>query len=157
LNGLEAAARVASRFPQARVIILSMTATQEIVLQALRAGAAGYLVKNVSPRELELAILAVARGEVYLSSSIASHVVEACLKQNHDAPGSLARLTPRQREVLQLIAEGNTTKEIACKLGVAFKTAETFRTELMESLDIHDIAGLTRYAIRMGLVSVDAP
>lgn len=156
LNGLEATARAAHRFPQTRVIMLSMYAAPELVLQALRAGAAGYLVKSVSPQELELAINAAARGETYLSSAISRHVVDACLQSNRDTANSLERLTHRQREVLQLIAEGNTTKQIARKLGVAPKTVETYRAELMKELDIHDIAGLTRCAIRLGLVTADA-
>jgi DNA-binding NarL/FixJ family response regulator len=153
MNGLEAAARVASKFPETRVVMLSMNTSQEFVLQALQAGAAGYLLKNISPSELETAVKAVARGETHLSSGIARHVIEAYLSRKDRRAGLLAQLTPRQREVLQLIAEGNSTKVIAKKLGIAVKTADTYRTELMESLDIHDVAGLTRYAIRMGLVS----
>lgn len=156
LNGLEAAARLASKLPQTRVVMLSMNTSPEFVLQALQAGAAGYLLKNISPSELEIAVAAVARGETYLSSGIARHVIDAYLERTDRRLSSLAQLSPRQREVLQLIAEGNPTKMIAKKLGISVKTAETYRTELMEALDIHDVAGLTRYAIRMGLVSPDA-
>jgi DNA-binding NarL/FixJ family response regulator len=156
LNGLEATARAAGKFPKTRVVILSMSADQEFVVQALQAGAAGYLLKNVTPEELELAIRASARGEVYLCSAISRHVVDGCLAWSKGPAYSPRQLTPRQREVLQLIAEGNTTKAIARKLGISVKTAESYRSELMEALDIHDVAGLTRYAIRTGLISPDA-
>lgn len=153
LNGLDATARVASEFPNVRVIILSMHANEEYVLQALRAGATGYLLKDSDAAELELAIAAVARGETYLSPPVSKHVIADYIRLVGGESGSLERLTPRQREVLQLIAEGHTTKEIAQILSVSVKTVTTHRMELMERLDIHDIAGLVRYAIRMGLVS----
>jgi DNA-binding NarL/FixJ family response regulator len=156
LNGLDATARVARTCPNTRVIILSMNAGEDSVLQALRAGAAGYLVKNADPAELELAIRAVNRAEMFLSSAISQHVVAACLARRGTDESSLARLTPRQREVLQLIAEGHTTKGIAKLLGISVKTAEAYRGELMKALDLHDIASLTRYAISTGLVSPDA-
>jgi len=156
LNGLEATARAASKFPNARVVILSMSADQEFVVQALQAGAAGYLLKNVTPEELELAIRAAARGDIYLSSGISKHVVDGCLAWSKATASPHKQLTPRQREVLQLIAEGSTTKAIAKKLGISVKTAESYRAELMEALDIHDVAGLTRYAIRTGLITPDA-
>jgi DNA-binding NarL/FixJ family response regulator len=155
LNGLDATARVTRTCPATRVVMLSMNAGEDSVLQALRAGAAGYLVKTADPAELELAIRAVARGETFLSSAISQHVVAACLGRLNKEKTSLERLMPRQREVLQLIAEGHSTKEIAKELGISRKTAETYRTELMKELDIHDIASLTRYALRMG-VSPDA-
>jgi DNA-binding NarL/FixJ family response regulator len=156
LNGLEATARAASKFPNTRVVMLSMSADQEFVVQALQAGAAGYLLKNVTPDELELAIRAAARGEIYLCSGISKHVVDGCLAWSKTTASPLKQLTPRQREVLQLIAEGSTTKAIAKKLGLSVKTAESYRAELMEALDIHDVAGLTRYAIRTGLITPDA-
>lgn len=156
LNGLDATARVARTYPATRVIMLSMNADEDSVLQTLRAGAAGYLVKTADPAELELAIRAVVRWETFLSSVISQHVVAACLGRLDKEQTSLERLTPRQREVLQLIAEGNTTKEIAKKLGISPKTAETYRGELMKALDIHDIASLTRYAIRTGIVALVA-
>lgn len=153
LNGLETTARAAHKFPDMRIVILSMNACQEFVLQALQAGAAGYLLKNITPTELELAVRAVARGETYLSSAISGHVVQACLQRNGSSQSTHDQLSPRQREILQLIAEGNPTKRIAEKMGVSVKTAETHRTLLMNTLEIHDIAGLTRYAIRIGLVA----
>jgi DNA-binding NarL/FixJ family response regulator len=155
LNGLEATARAASKFPGTHVIILSMSADQEFVVQALQAGAAGYLLKNVTPEELELAIGAAARGETYLCSGISRHVIDGCLAWSKATASAPRQLTPRQREVLQLVAEGSTTKDIARKLGIAVKTVESYRAELMEALDIHDVAGLTRYAIRTGLITPD--
>ena len=156
LNGLEATARISGKFPNVHVVILSMTAGQEFVLQALQAGAAGYLLKNVNPQELEMAVRATARGEIYLCSAISRHLVDAYLTRAKGLPAAKEHLTPRQREVLQLIAEGATTKAIAKKLGISVKTAESYRAELMETLDIHDIAGLTRYAVRTGLITPDA-
>jgi len=156
LNGLDAAARIARAFPRTRVVIVSMNADEDSVLKSLRAGAAGYVVKTADPAELELAIRAAARGERFLSSAVSEHVVAACLKRVDREQTSLERLTPRQREVLQLIAEGHTTKEIAARLDISAKTAESYRGELMKVLEIHDVASLTRYAIRAGLVSVDS-
>lgn len=156
LNGLDAAARVARAFPRTRVVIVSMNADEDSVLKALRAGAAGYLVKSADPAELELAIRATARGETFLSSVVSEHLVAACVKRLDSERTSLERLTQRQREVLQLVAEGHTTKEIATKLGISVKTAETYRGELMRALGIHDVATLTRYAIRTGLISLDS-
>ncbi len=156
LNGLDAAARIARAFPRTRVVIVSMNADEDSVLKSLRAGAAGYVVKTADPAELELAIRAAARGERFLSSAVSQHVVAACLKRVDREQTSLERLMPRQREVLQLIAEGHTTKEIAARLDISAKTAESYRGELMKVLEIHDVASLTRYAIRAGLVSVDS-
>ena len=156
LNGLDAAARMAHVCPRSRVIILSMNADEDSVLKSLRAGAVGYLVKTADPAELERAIRSVMSGEKFLSSAVSKHVVDACLGRVRKEQTSLERLTPRQREVLQLVAEGHTTKEIAAKLQIGVKTAEAYRGELMRALDIHDVASLTRYAIRTGLVSLDA-
>jgi len=152
LNGLEATARATERFPHVRVIVLSMHMNEEYVLRALRAGADGYLLKDSDIAELELAIKAVTRGETYLSPPISKQVAEYVRRVNGE-PSSLERLTPRQVEVLQLIAEGHTTKEVARVLDVSVKTVETHRAQLMERLGIHDIAGLVRYAIREGLVT----
>ena len=159
LNGLEAAARVTKEFPQVRVIILSMYANEEYVLQSLRAGAAGYLLKGARAAELELAVASVARGETYLSPAASKHVIGDYVQRaagdavpNQDDRNRAERLTPRQREILQLIAEGHSTKEIAHALAISVKTAESHRTQIMERLGIHDIAGLVRYAIRAGLI-----
>lgn len=155
LNGLEATARISKKFPYVRVIVLSMHLNEEYVLQALRAGAAGYMVKGADAAELEIAIRAVARGETYLSPVVSKHVVTDYIQRVSGETTSLELLTPRQREVLQLIAEGYSTKKIAHTLKISVKTVETHRMQLMERLDIHDIAGLVRHAIRVGLVKPD--
>ncbi len=152
LNGLEATARMAREFPTVRVIILSMHANEEYVLQTLRAGASGYLLKDAATAELELAIQAVARGDTYLSPAISKRVIEDYLGRTSGEKGPMEQLTPRQREILQLVAEGRSTKEIAFVLNVSVKTVETHRTQLMDRLDIHDVPGLVRYAMRVGLV-----
>jgi DNA-binding NarL/FixJ family response regulator len=160
LNGLEVVARISKELSNVRIIILSMHANEEYVVQALRAGASGYLLKDSAPTELEFAIGAVMRGETYLSPAISKHVVDTYLrritdtvKEKESDPDAFTHLTSRQREILQLIAEGNSTKEIANKLNVSIKTVETHRMQLMDRLGIHDVAGLVRYAIRTGIIS----
>jgi DNA-binding NarL/FixJ family response regulator len=153
LDGLTAAARVAKEFPEVRVIILSMHSDQEYVLRALRAGAKGYLLKGARTSELELAVTAVARGETYLSPAASIHVIDDVVRRASGETRPLERLTARQRQVLQLIAEGHTRKQIAQALKIRAKTVDTFRAQLMEGLDIHDVAGLVRFAINEGLVS----
>jgi DNA-binding NarL/FixJ family response regulator len=155
MNGFEAALRLKKEHPQVKIIILSMHASEEYVLQALRAGASGYLVKDSAPLELALALQAVARGETYLSPPISRQVVESYMQRVGQGEDPLALLTGRQREILQLIAEGSSTKEIARKLNLSVKTVETHRAQLMERLDIHDVAGLVRFAVRHGLVGTD--
>jgi DNA-binding NarL/FixJ family response regulator len=155
LNGLEATARIAKSFPEVRVIILSMHASEEYVLQALRAGAMGYILKDAGTAELEIAIRAVGRDETYLSPAVSKHVVANYVRRVGGEVNSLERLTRRQREILQLIAEGHSTQEIAQLLSISVKTVESHRSQLMERLDIHDVAGLVRYAIRMGLVTTN--
>lgn len=153
LNGLEATRRLVKDYPQVRVVMLSMHADESHVLQALRAGASGYVLKGSAPRELEMAIEAVARGEIFLSPAISKHVIDVYLNRAEGQTNSLDLLTPRQREILQLIAEGKSSKQIAQLLDASVKTIESHRASLMERLDIHDVAGLVRYAIRHGLVS----
>ena len=148
LNGLEVVGRIARDHPNTRAIILSMHGDDESVRRALVAGAAGYLLKNSDRRELELALRAVARGDTWLSPSLTKRVV--AMYMQGASPDAV--LTPRQREVLQLVAEGHSNKEIASRLNVALKTVETHRTELMERLGIHGVASLVRYAIQVGLV-----
>lgn len=153
LNGLEATVRIARDYPNVHVIILSMHANEEYVLQTLRAGASGYLLKDAATAELELAVQAVARGDTYLSPAISKRVIEDYLgRTSGEKKGPLEQLTPRQREILQLVAEGKSTKEIAFILSLSIKTVETHRTQLMDRLGIHDVPGLVRYAMRMGLV-----
>jgi DNA-binding NarL/FixJ family response regulator len=154
LNGLEAATRVSEDFPGVNVVILSMHANEEYVLRALRAGAAGYLLKDADPAEMELAVKAAVRGETYLSPRISKKVTEY-VQRTGEETSSLERLTPRQREVLQLIAEGHTSRGIAHILDISVKTVETHRAGLMDRLGIRDIAGLVRYAIQKGIVSPD--
>lgn len=157
LNGLEVAARIVHEHPATHVIILSMHGDDESVRRALVAGAAGYLLKNSDRSELELALRTVARGETWLSPSLTKRVVAAFTQgARASTEGPLEVLTPRQREVLQLVAEGHSNKEIASRLHVALKTVETHRTELMERLGIHGVAGLVRYAIQVGLVRPEA-
>jgi DNA-binding NarL/FixJ family response regulator len=163
LNGLEATVRITKEYPQTRVIILSMHASEEYVLQSLRSGAAGYLLKDAYLTELEMAIISVARGETYLSPPVSKHVIADYKRrlgedlEDRDIGGitPFEKLTQRQREILQLIAEGNTTQDIAQKLSISVKTVETHRMQLMERLNIHDIPGLVRYAIKIGLISLD--
>lgn len=153
LNGLEAAARIVREHPGTHVILLSMHATEEYTLQALRAGVSGYVLKDAAVAELELAIAAVRRGETYLSPAVSRHVGDYVRRTRGAEPTPRESLTPRQSEILQLVAEGRSTKQIASALGVSVKTIETHRAQLMDKLDIHDVAGLVRYAIRIGLVS----
>ncbi|HEU5097576.1 MAG TPA: response regulator transcription factor [Roseiflexaceae bacterium] len=160
LNGLEATGRIAKEFPNTRVIILSMHANEDHVLLALRKGASGYLLKGARLAELDLAVRSVARGEVYLSPAASKHVLADYVQRAGelhaaavgDSP-SIDRLTARQREVLQLIAEGRTVKQIAQTLNISAKTVETHRAQIMERLAIHDLAGLVRYAIRAGIIA----
>jgi DNA-binding NarL/FixJ family response regulator len=153
LNGLEVTRRIHEAGCRTKVIILSMHADPTFVIQALRAGAAGYLIKGASVEELPLALQAVARGETYLTPKVSRSVVEAFLRAAESGADPLAGLTGRQREILQLVAEGHSTKEIAARLDVSIKTIETHRARLMERLDIHDVAGLVRFAIRAGLTA----
>jgi DNA-binding NarL/FixJ family response regulator len=155
LNGLEAAALVARDYPATRTIVLSMHGTEAHVQQALRAGAAGYLLKDAAAVELPLAIRAVQRGEIYISSAVSRVVVSGFLAgvTPEATAGPLDSLSGRQREILQLIAEGRTTKEIAFSLELSVKTVETHRRQLMERLQIFDVPGLVRFALRHGLVS----
>jgi DNA-binding NarL/FixJ family response regulator len=154
MNGLQALAVVRERHPEVKVLILSMHASEEYVLQAMRSGAAGYLLKDAATAELELALASVLRGETYLSPRVSRQVVEGYVHRvAAERPGE--DLTPRQREVLRMLAEGNSTKEIAFKLNLSVKTIETHRAQIMERLDIRELAGLVRYAVRVGLVPPD--
>ena len=153
LGGLEVSAQLRDALPEVRVVMLSMHANEEYVLQALRAGAAGYMLKDSATAELELALKAVMQGETYLSPPISKQVVEGYVQRVGAEQTSSDNLTPRQRQVLQLIAEGHSTKEIAHRLNLSVKTVETHRAQLMERLQIREIAGLVKYAIRHGLVT----
>ena len=156
LNGLETTARLGKTQPDVRVIILSKHQNEEYVRQALRNGAVAYLLKDSAPLELELALKAVLRGETYLSPAVSRGIVTDYVQRLRadEQPGDA--LTPRQREVLQLVAEGHSTKEIARRLDLSVKTVDTHRSQLMKQLDIHEVAGLVRYAMRNGLISPDS-
>jgi DNA-binding NarL/FixJ family response regulator len=153
LNGLEAISRLKQSNPTLHIIVLSMHTTEEYVREALTSGAQGYLIKGADPSELTLALKAVIRGETYLSPAVSKSVITGFLEMNGHEPIRGKALTSRQREILQLIAEGQSTKNIAQLLNVSVKTVETHRTELMNRLDIHEVAGLVRYAIRQGIIS----
>ena len=149
---------IMAALPTTRVLILSMHTTEDFVRRAIKAGASGYLVKDSAPLELKMAIASVLRDEIYLSPRVSRHVVSGFLNGgSQPRESSMDALTARQREILQLIAEGTSTKEIAFQLNLSIKTVETHRAALMERLDIHDIAGLVIYAVRHGLINVDRP
>jgi len=154
LNGLEAAARMTKEFPAVRVLMLSMHNNEEYYLRALKAGVAGYLLKKAATAELATALQRVARGEIYLSQEISRRLVKKFLLHGvTERKSPLEQLTERQREILQLIAEGQNTKGIADILKVSPKTVEYHRMNLMKSLNVHDIPGLVRFALRVGLIS----
>ncbi|MEQ1803939.1 MAG: response regulator transcription factor [Burkholderiaceae bacterium] len=153
MSGLEVLREVRARHPQTKVLVLSMYDNQEYVTEAIQAGAAGYLLKDCAVDELARAMAAVARGETYLSPSVSHQLVRAITHPS----GSLADspLTPRQEEILRLVAGGGSSREIAQQLGLSVKTVETHRAQIMDRLAIHDLAGLVRYAVRTGLISSD--
>lgn len=157
LNGMETLGRIAKEFPSVRVIVLSVHQNSEYLWQAINAGAAGYLLKRASATELERAIGAVMQGRFYLSSELAPlarQLPTAPLAGLRNKP--LEGLTDRQREILQLIAEGETTKGIAFLLKISCKTVEYHRAQLMERLNIFDLAGLVRFAMRTGVIAEGA-
>jgi DNA-binding NarL/FixJ family response regulator len=149
LNGLDAAREIRQVSPSTKTILLTMHGEDQYVLEALRAGVRGYVLKTQAGIDLVKAVHEVQRNAVYLSPGVSRAVVEAYLAKTDVAPDPL---TPRERQVLQLIAEGKTTKEVAGLLGISVKTAESHRSRIMEKLDIHETATLVRYAIRRGLI-----
>lgn len=157
LNGIDAAAQMLADNPDTRVLILSMHTTEDFVRRALRAGARGYLVKDSAPLELRMAVEAVMRNEVYLSSRVSRAVISGMVEGRPAQTSEVDALTPRQREILQLIAEGKSTKEIAFLLGVSVKTVETHRAALMERIGIRDVAGLVVFAVRNKLINIERP
>ena len=154
LNGLEATRHLTKAFPNLRVVILSIYSDEEHVYQALRAGAAGYLMKGAATEELELAIRSVAHGETYLSPPVSKPVIMEYIRRTNVGLSSHERLSPRQTQILKLIAEGKTTKQVALELAISVKTVETHRSALMTRLGIRDVAGLVRYAVKVGLVDL---
>jgi len=155
LNGLNAVPVIKAEFPDVRILIMSMHDNEEYVWHALHSGAAGYVLKDAGPVELELAIRSAARGGSYLSSSVSRHVVGDWVRRVDPERTVQDRLSPRQLEIVQLIAEGHTNAQMARMLGLSVKTIETHRSQLMLRLDVHDVAGVVRYAVRMGLVTAD--
>ena len=152
LSGIDATRRIGKRGSQAKILVLSMHESRTYVEEVLRAGASGYIVKNSASSDLLPAIDAVRPGNSYLSPAITQQVVDAIARPGDSSPSGVAMLTDREREVLQLIAEGLSSKEIANMLGVSLKTIDSHRSNLMEKLDIHKVSGLVRFAIRAGLV-----
>ena len=156
LNGVEAARQIVSEFPDVKIIALSMHSDSLFVTEMLRSGASGYLLKDCAFEELARAIRTVVAGRTYLSPCIFGVVVNDYLHRLSKADFSGSEvLTDREREVLQLLAEGKSTKQIALKLHISVKTVETHRRQMMDKLDIHTVAELTKYAIRKGLTSLE--
>ena len=151
LNGIDAAREIRSLSPDIKTIMLSMYADKRYVLQSLKVGAKGYVLKSQAADDLLRAVREVARGEVYLSPEVAESVVDAYVNKTDVAADPL---TPRERQVMQLVAEGSTTKEVAKILNISFKTAESHRNHIMKKLGIHDVVALTRHAIQAGLVQI---
>jgi DNA-binding NarL/FixJ family response regulator len=149
LNGVDAAREIMKSNPRTKVVLLTMHTEDHLILESLRAGVIGYVLKTRAASELVQALRAVCRGEMFLTQSISRTIVQAFL---HNAPAPDNLISDRERQVLQLVAEGKTTKEIASLLGISVKTAESHRSNLMDKLNIHDTAGLVRYAIRIGLI-----
>lgn len=154
LNGIEATRYLTKKCPQVRVLILSIYSDEEHVYQSLRAGAAGYLLKGAATEELELAIRSVARGETYLSPPVSKPVIMEYVRRTNVGLGAREGISPRQNQILKLIAEGETTKQVAMHLAISVKTVETHRSALMRRLGVRDVAGLVRYAVKVGLVDL---
>ena len=152
LSGIDATRRIQKEGCTAKILVLSMNENRASVEEVLRAGASGYIVKNATSKELLSAIDAVRSGDSYLSPTVTRQVVDAIANPGDSGTSGMAMLTGREREVLELIAEGLSSKEIAFQLGVSLKTVDSHRANLMDKLDIHKVSGLVRFAIRVGLV-----
>ena len=156
LNGIEATRQISSDYPQVKVLALSMHSDKRFVAGILQAGASGYLLKDCAIEEMVRAIRAIMDGGIYLSPAVAGPVVQDLFRKlPSEAYTAMAVLTKREREVLQLVAEGLATKKIAERLNVSVKTVETHRRQVMEKLNIHSVAALTKYAIREGLTALE--
>ena len=151
-GGLETLPRITKNFPSTKVVMLSAYGTEEYVSRAFRSGASGYMLKYAATVELEMMIRSVAQGKTYLSPSVSRVIIDSYFERTDGDRSSLKELTGRQREILQMIAEGRNTKEIAGTLEISVKTVEAHRLQLMARLDIHEVAGLVRYAIRNGMI-----
>ena len=155
LNGLDATRQILAIMPEARILILTVHDSEQVVREVLAAGARGFLLKSDTGRDLVTAVEALQQGRTFLTSKVAQMMVDVYLRPHSETdPSNPCVLTPREREVIQLVAEGKTTKEIATALNLSVKTAETHRTNLMRKLDLHSIADLTLYAVRNGIVQV---
>ena len=152
ISGIDATRRLQKEGCTTKILVLSMNENRASVEEVLRAGAAGYIVKNATSKELLNAIDAVRSGDSYLSPTVTRQVVDAIANPGDQGTSGVAMLTGREREVLELIAEGLSSKEIASQLGVSLKTVDSHRANLMDKLDIHKVSGLVRFAIRVGLV-----
>lgn len=155
LNGLDAARQILATSPEARILILTVHDSEQMVREVLAVGARGFLLKSDAGRDLLAAVEALQHRRTFFTSSVAQMMVEDYLSP-HDEGDASGRclLTPREREVIQLVAEGKTTKEVATALSLSVKTAETHRTNLMRKLDLHSVAALTLYAVRNGIVQI---
>jgi DNA-binding NarL/FixJ family response regulator len=154
LNGIEATRQILSESPSIKVIALSMHSDRQFILNMLKAGASGYLLKDCALEELIRAIRTVMRNQIYLSPAISGAVVKDLMQGTAPGDSAFTILTVREREVLQLLAEGKSTQKIAAALNVSVKTVETHRQQIMRKLEIHTVAELTKYAIRQGLTSL---
>jgi DNA-binding NarL/FixJ family response regulator len=155
LNGLDAARQILAMMPEARILILTVHDSEQVIREVLAAGARGFLLKSDAGRDLVAAVEALQYRRTFFTSKVAQMMIEGYLRPHDDRGASDQRvLTPREREVVQLVAEGKTTKEVATALSLSVKTAETHRTNLMRKLDLHSIADLTLYAVRNGIVQI---
>lgn len=154
MNGIEAIQEIVRERKDIKVLVLSMHSDDKTVAKALKAGAKGYLIKSCDSRDLNEAIDALSSGEIYLSREISSTLIQGYIRKLDDDSSGLSLLTPKERQILQMIAEGNTTKDIAGTLNVSIKTVEVHRSNIMRKLNLHNIADLTKYAIREGLIQL---
>ncbi len=161
LNGLEATRQILKLNPQTRILILTLHDSDQVVREVLNAGARGFLLKSDAARDLVAAVEALRRDKTYFTSKVAAMVLEGFLKQGTSAaaaaPPTRGRLTPREREIVQLLAEGKSTKEVAVALGLSVKTAETHRSNIMRKLELHSVSDLVLYAVRNNIVHVIQP
>ena len=155
LNGLDAARQILATYPDARILILTIHDSEQVVREVLAAGAKGFLLKSDAGRDLLAAVEALQHRRTFFTPKVAQMMLDGYLRPHEETdPSGQCVLTPREREVIQLVAEGKTTKEIALALSLSVKTAETHRTNLMRKLDLHSVADLTLYAVRNGIVQI---
>jgi DNA-binding NarL/FixJ family response regulator len=155
LNGLDAARQILAMNPEARILILTVHDSEQTVREVLAVGARGFMLKSDAGRELVAAVEALQNRRTFFTSRVAQMMLDGYLRPQDDSdPSGQCVLTPREREVIQLVAEGKSTKEVAMALSLSVKTAETHRTNLMRKLDLHSVAALTLYAVRNGIVQI---